>query len=182
VFHECTRTIISQVDVLKNLVNEFSRFARLPVTNLSPNDLNAVIEDSVILFQDAHKDIVFDFRKDAGVPVLNIDAEQIKRVMVNLLDNAVAAVSAVDHDGKVEISTCYDKKHNRVRMDIGDNGPGITPEDKTKLFEPYFSTKKTGTGLGLVIVSSIISDHNGFVNVKDNVQGGTIVSIELPVT
>ena len=182
VFHECTRTIISQVDVLKNLVNEFSRFARLPVTNLSPNDLNAVIEDSVILFQDAHKDIVFDFRKDAGVPVLNIDAEQIKRVMVNLLDNAVAAVSAVDHDGKVEISTCYDKKHNRVRMDIGDNGPGITPEDKTKLLEPYFSTKKTGTGLGLVIVSSIISDHNGFVNVKDNVQGGTIVSIELPVT
>jgi len=182
VFHECTRTIISQVDVLKNLVNEFSRFARLPVTNLSPNDLNAVIEDSVILFQDAHKDIVFDFGKDAGVPVLNIDAEQIKRVMVNLLDNAVAAVSAVDHDGKVEISTCYDKKHNRVRMDIGDNGPGITPEDKTKLFEPYFSTKKTGTGLGLVIVSSIISDHNGFVNVKDNVQGGTIVSIELPVT
>ncbi|MBW2648219.1 MAG: hypothetical protein JRC53_00125, partial [Deltaproteobacteria bacterium] len=72
--------------------------------------------------------------------------------------------------------------HNRVRVDIGDNGPGITLEDKIKLFEPYFSTKKTGTGLGLVIVSSIISDHNGSVNVKDNVNGGTIVSIELPVT
>ena len=182
VFHECTKTIIDQVEVLKNLVNEFSRFARLPVTNPFPNDLNAVVGDSVIFFQDAHKDITFDFRKDAGVPVLNIDAEQIKRVMVNLLDNAVAAVSAVDHDGKVEISTCYDKKHNRVRVDIGDNGPGITPEDKMKLFEPYFSTKKTGTGLGLVIVSSIISDHNGFVNVKDNVNGGTIVSIELPIT
>ena len=182
VFHECTRTIISQVEVLKNLVNEFSRFARLPVTNPSPNDLNVLVEDSVIFFQDAHKDITFNFRKDAGVPVLNIDTEQLKRVMVNLLDNAVAAVSAVDHDGKIEINTCYDKKHNRVRVDIGDNGPGITPEDKMKLFEPYFSTKKAGTGLGLVIVSSIMSDHNGFVNVKDNVQGGTIVSIELPVT
>ena len=182
VFHECTRTIISQVDVLKNLVNEFSRFARLPVTNPSPNNLNMVVEESVILFQDAHKDIDFEFRKDADMPVLNIDAEQIKRVMVNLLDNAVAAVSAVDYNGKIEISTDYDKKNKAIRLDVGDNGPGITPEDKMKLFEPYFSTKKTGTGLGLVIVSSIISDHNGSVNVADNVQGGTIVSIELPVT
>ena len=182
VFHECTRTIISQVDVLKNLVNEFSRFARLPVTNPSPNNLNMVVEESVILFQDAHKDIDFEFRKDADMPVLNIDAEQIKRVMVNLLDNAVAAVSAVDYNGKIEISTDYDKKNKTIRLNVGDNGPGITPEDKMKLFEPYFSTKKTGTGLGLVIVSSIISDHNGSVNVADNVQGGTIVSIELPVT
>ncbi|MBN2538963.1 MAG: HAMP domain-containing protein [Deltaproteobacteria bacterium] len=181
VFHECTRTIISQVDVLKNLVNEFSRFARLPVTNPSPNDLNVVIEDSVILFQDAHKEIAFEFRKDARVPVLNIDAEQIKRVMVNLLDNAVAAVSSLNHKGKVEISTYYDKKHSKVTVDIGDNGPGISPEDKKKLFEPYFSTKKTGTGLGLVIVSSIMSDHNGSVTVADNIRGGTIVSIELPV-
>lgn len=181
VFHECTKTIINQVEVLKNLVDEFSRFARLPVTNPSPNDLNAVIEDSVIFFQDAHKNIVFGFRKGVGIPVLNIDAEQIKRAMVNILDNAVAAVSAVDHDGRVEICTHYDKEHNSVRVDVSDNGSGITPEDKLKLFEPYFSTKKTGTGLGLVIVSSIISDHNGSVNMKDNIHGGTIVSIELPI-
>ncbi len=181
VFHECTRTIIEQVEILKNLVDEFSRFARLPVTTPSPNDINAVIEDSVIFFQDAHKQIAFDFRKDTGIPVMNIDAEQIKRVMINVLDNAVAAVSAVDRDGKVEISTHYDKDYNSVSVDISDNGLGIKPEDKLKLFEPYFSTKKTGTGLGLVIVSSIISDHNGSVNVRDNVNGGTVVSIELPV-
>ena len=181
VFHECTKTIINQVEILKNLVNEFSQFARMPETNPSLNGLNEVIEDSVILFQDAHKDIDFDFRKDSGIPLLNIDAEQIKRVMVNLLDNAVAAVSAVDRDGKVEISTQYDKNHRRVKLDVRDNGLGISPEDKMKLFEPYFSTKKAGTGLGLVIVSSIISDHNGSVNVTDNIQGGTIVSIELPV-
>jgi len=94
--------------------------------------------------------------------------------MVNLLDNAVAAVSAVDYNGKIEISTDYDKKNKTIRLNVGDNGPGITPEDKMKLFEPYFSTKKTGTGLGLVIVSSIISDHNGSVNVADNVQGGQL--------
>jgi len=181
VFHECTRTIINQVEILKNLVNEFSQFARMPETNPSPNDLNAVIEDAVIFFQDAHKDIAFDFRKDADIPSLNIDAEQIKRAMVNLLDNAVAAVSAVDHDGRVEITTQFDKDHGRVKLDVRDNGLGISPEDKMKLFEPYFSTKKAGTGLGLVIVSSIISDHNGSVNLMDNVQGGTIVSIELPV-
>ena len=181
VFHECTKTIIDQVETLKNLVNEFSQFARMPVTSPSPNDLNTVIEDSVILFQDAHKDIVFDFHKDISIPLLNIDAQQIKRAMVNLLDNAVAAVSAVDHDGKVEISTQYDKNHRKVRLDVRDNGLGISPEDKMRLFEPYFSTKKAGTGLGLVIVSSIISDHSGSVNVVDNIEGGTIVSIELPV-
>jgi two-component system nitrogen regulation sensor histidine kinase NtrY len=181
VFRECTKTIIDQVEVLKNLVNEFSQFARMPVTNPSLNDLNAVVEDSVILFQDAHKDIAFDFQKDSRIPPINIDAEQMKRAMVNLLDNAVAAVSAVDHDGRVEISTQYDKNHRRVKLDIRDNGLGISPEDKMRLFEPYFSTKKAGMGLGLVIVSSIISDHNGSVNVVDNVRGGTIVSIELPV-
>ncbi|MEA2014667.1 MAG: ATP-binding protein, partial [Thermodesulfobacteriota bacterium] len=181
VFHECTRTIIDQVEVLKNLVNEFSRFARLPVTNPSPNSLNGVVEESVILFQDAHKEIAFDFRKDTEIPMLSIDTGQIKRVMVNILGNAVAAVSEMDHDGKIEIRTCYDKRNRKARVDIGDNGPGITPEDKLKLFEPYFSTKKAGTGLGLVIVSSIMSDHHGAVNVKDNVHGGTDVSIELPI-
>jgi len=181
VFHECTKTIIDQVEILKNLVNEFSQFARMPETNPSPNDLNAVVEDSVILFQDAHKDITFRFLRDSGIPLLNIDAGQIQRAMVNLLDNAVAAVSATDHDGEVEISTQYDKNHRKIRLYVKDNGLGISPEYKMRLFEPYFSTKKKGTGLGLVIVSSIISDHNGSVNIMDNVQGGTIVSIELPV-
>ncbi len=180
VFHECTRTIINQVELLKNLVNEFSQFARMPVTNPSPNDLNAVVEDAVILFQDAHKEIGFDFQKDSRIPILNIDAEQIKRAMVNLLDNAVSAVSAVDHDGRIEISTRHDKKHRMVYLTVRDNGLGISPEDKMRLFEPYFSTKKAGTGLGLVIVSSIVSDHNGSVKITDNAEGGTLVTVELP--
>ena len=179
VFRECTGIIINQVEVLKNLVNEFSRFARMPLTNLIPNDLNEVIGDSIVLFQDAHKDISFDFQNGPDIPKLNLDAEQIKRVMVNLLDNAVAAVN---ENGKIEIKTTYDRVRHKVRAEIIDNGYGIPPGDKMKLFEPYFSTKKSGTGLGLAIVNSIISDHDGFVSVRDNSPKGTIVTFELPVT
>ena len=179
VFRECTGTIIDQVDVLKNLVNEFSRFARLPVTNPSLNDLNEVIADSLTLFQDAHKkDISFDFKKGSDIPRLNLDVQQIKRVMVNLLDNAVAAG---DKNGRVEIKTSYDKMYRKVKVEVIDDGHGIPPHDKMKLFEPYFSTKKSGTGLGLVIVNSIISDHHGSVSVRDNTPQGTVVTFELPV-
>ena len=182
VFQECTRTISNQVDVLKNLVNEFSRFARVPVTNPSPNDLNKVVEDSVILFQDAHKNITFDFQRDKHIPRLNIDAEQIERVLVNFLDNAVEAVSALNGNGRIEIKTVYKRDSQRARVEVADNGIGILPENKVRLFEPYFSTKKSGTGLGLAIVDSIISDHKGSLSVEDNIPTGTIVAFELPIT
>ncbi len=178
VFRECTGTIIDQVEVLKSLVNEFSRFARMPVTKLAPGDLDEVIADSITLFQDAHKGIAFDFQNGSNIPKLNLDAEKIKRVMVNLLDNAVAAVN---ENGKVEIKTSYDRVYRKVMVQVIDNGCGIPSGDKMKLFEPYFSTKKSGTGLGLAIVSSIISDHNGTVSVRDNSPKGTIVTFELPV-
>lgn len=178
VFRECTGTIVNQVEVLKSLVNEFSRFARMPVTKLAPGDLDEVILDSITLFQDAHKGISFDFQNGSNIPKLNLDSEKIKRVMINLLDNAVAAVN---ENGKVEIKTSYDRVYRKVMVQVIDNGCGIPPDDKMKLFEPYFSTKKSGTGLGLAIVSSIISDHNGTVSVRDNSPKGTIVTFELPV-
>ena len=179
VFNECTKTIIDQVEVLKNLVNEFSLFARMPVTQLSPNDLNNVISGTVSLFQDAHKDIAFVFSHGDDIPVVNLDAGQIKRVIMNLLDNAVAAVSKVE--GRVEIITSYDKEKKCARVDIIDNGVGVPQKDKARIFEPYYSTKKSGTGLGLAIVNSIISDHLGRISLRDNLPQGTIVSIELPV-
>ncbi|MEA3471032.1 MAG: ATP-binding protein, partial [Thermodesulfobacteriota bacterium] len=181
VFKECTKTIIDQVEVLKNMVNEFSRFARMPITKPTPNDLNAVIEDSIILYQDAHKDIEFHFERGKNIPTLSIDREQINRVMINILDNAVAAVSTHDTEKRIEISTYYDNGSRNAKVEVRDNGPGIEPRDKMKLFEPYFSTKKSGTGLGLAIVDSIISDHNGSVSVRDNIPRGTAIIIELPV-
>lgn len=179
VFTECTKTIINQVDVLKNLVNEFSRFARMPVSQRTPNDLNGVVKESVVLFQDAHKAITFDVQEDASIPRLNFDAEQIRRVMVNLLDNAVAAIDGAD--GRIEVKTFYDEAGRKARVDVIDNGCGVSDTDKMRIFEPYYSTKRSGSGLGLAIVNSIVSDHRGHVSVTDNTPKGTIVSFELPV-
>jgi two-component system nitrogen regulation sensor histidine kinase NtrY len=179
VFRECTRTIIDQVDILKNLVNEFSRYARLPVTSLALNDLNGVIRDSVILFQDAHKEIDFDFQQGADIPKLMLDQEQIRRVMVNLLDNAVTAVGGAS--GRIEIRTVFDREGKTARVEVADNGCGIPAGYQVKMFEPYFSTKRSGTGLGLAIVNSIVADHHGRVSVADNHPRGTVVSFELPI-
>ena len=182
VFRECTQTIIEQVDVLKKLVDEFSRFARMPMIDPSPNDLNAVIEDSMILFDDINKHITLTFIRGSDMPMVTIDAEQIKRVMINLIDNAITAVIGQKRAGTIEISTHYDEAGKRVRVDMKDNGPGIATQHKGRLFEPYFSTKKHGTGLGLTIVQSIIADHHGTVRVHDNIPNGTIISFEIPVT
>jgi len=180
VFKECTQTIIDQVEVLKNLVNEFSRYARMPVTTPALNDLNVVVADSVLLFQDAHKDIVFEFNKSEGLPKFEFDAEQINRVLINLLDNAVAAINK--KEGRIEIQVSYDEQHRKAIVAVADDGPGVPSSYKRKVFDPYFSTKKSGTGLGLAIVSSIISDHHGQVSVSDNNPTGTVVSFQLPVS
>ena len=180
VFKECTQTIIDQVEVLKNLVNEFSRYARMPVTSLTLNDLNAVVAEAVLLFQDAHKDIVFEFKPAERLPKFDLDAEQINRVMINLLDNAVAAINK--KNGRIEITVSYDEQHRKATVAVADDGAGVPSSNKRKVFEPYFSTKKFGTGLGLAIVNSIISDHHGQVSVADNNPTGTIVSFQLPVS
>ncbi|MFZ3072901.1 MAG: ATP-binding protein [Thermodesulfobacteriota bacterium] len=176
-FDECTRTIINQVDELKTLVNEFSSFARMPAVNPSMNDLNAVIAETIALYGAGHKNIAFESAMDPMLPLLQIDREQIKRVLINLMDNAAASIEG---EGAVKVETFYDRELNIVRMEISDTGSGIAAEDKARLFEPYFSRKKLGTGLGLAIVSNIIADHNGYIRVKDNVPKGTRFVIELP--
>ncbi len=177
VFDECTEMIIKSVDELKNLVNEFSNFARMPAIQPEPNDLNDIIRETLTLYQEAHRGVCFDFAPDISLPQLKVDRNQIKRVVINILENSVAAM---EEQGAVEIATSYDAELKMASFTIADNGPGITPEDKPRLFEPYFSTKKTGTGLGLAIVNSIVSDHNGFVRVRDNEPRGVCFVVELP--
>ncbi len=177
VFDECTAMIITSVDELKNLVNEFSNFARMPAIQPEPNDLNDIIRETLTLYQEAHRGVVFTFTPDVLLPLLTIDRNQIKRVVINLLENAVAAMQET---GAVEISSHYDPELKMADFRVSDNGPGISASDKPRLFEPYFSTRKTGTGLGLAIVNSIISDHNGFVRVRDNVPRGACFVVELP--
>ena len=177
VFDECTEMIIKSVDELKTLVNEFSNFARMPAIQPEPNDLNALIRETLTLYQEAHRGVSFKFNLDERLPLLKIDRDQIKRVVINILENAVAAM---EEQGVVEINSCFDSEIKMASFTITDNGPGIPAEDKPRLFEPYFSTKKTGTGLGLAIVSSIVSDHNGFVRIRDGLPRGACFVVELP--
>lgn len=179
VFDECTTMIIRQVDDLKNLVNEFSSFARMPASNPSLNNLNDVLNEALVLFQEGHKEIQFHLQTDPELPAFNLDREQIKRVAINLLDNAV---SAVNGNGQITVETSFNKDLEIATLKVSDNGCGIPAEDKPRLFEPYFSTKKSGTGLGLAIVSTIVSDHNGYIRVRDNEPHGTHFIVELPIT
>jgi two-component system, NtrC family, nitrogen regulation sensor histidine kinase NtrY len=177
VFEECTNMIVDQVGELKRLVNEFSIYARMPSSTPAPNDLNQVVEESVSLYRESHKDVNIFLRKSEEMPTLNLDREQMKRAMINLLDNAMDAVEGA---GEIHVDLFYDKEEEKARVEVSDNGNGIPPEHKMRLFEPYFSTKKHGTGLGLAIVSSIINDHNGSVSVHDNQPKGSRFIIELP--
>jgi two-component system nitrogen regulation sensor histidine kinase NtrY len=178
VFRECTGMIISQVEELKRLVNEFSNFARMPAANPVPSDIRTIIEEALSLYREAHRDMDLVFNDSKEVPVFNLDREQMKRVMINLIDNAI---EATDGGGKVVVDLEYDEELHMVRIEVADNGRGISPEHKMRLFEPYFSTKKQGTGLGLAIVNTVITDHNGFIRVQDNKPVGTRFIIELPV-
>jgi two-component system nitrogen regulation sensor histidine kinase NtrY len=179
VFDECTRMIIKQVEELKTLVNEFSNFARMPASNPTLNNLNQVVAEALVLFQEGHRDIRFSFSPDESLPQFNLDHEQLKRVVINLLDNAVAAVGP---GGSVDLTTSFSQPLQMATLTVSDDGCGITEEDKPRLFEPYFSTKKSGTGLGLAIVSTIVSDHNGYIRIRDNDPRGTRFIVELPIT
>jgi len=178
VFEECTNMIIDQVEGLKRLVNEFSSYARMPAPNLKPNNIKEIIQESVSLYRETEKEIKLIFKPTSEVPLLHLDKEQMKRVMINLLDNAI---DAIDGKGEIVIDLSYDQDQQSVKIEVADDGKGIPPENRDHLFEPYFSTKKHGTGLGLAIVSTIISDHNGSIRAQERQPRGTKFIVELPV-
>lgn len=178
IFDECTSMISKAVDELKVLVNEFSNFARMPAVQPTENSLNDLVRETLTLYQEAHRDVDFQFDPDPDLPVLRIDRDQIKRVLINLLENAVAAMEG---KGVIALSTRFDQELKMVSCAIADNGPGIPTDMKARIFEPYVTTKRQGTGLGLAIVASIVADHNGFVRVRDNQPNGACFVLELPV-
>ncbi|MFW2366738.1 MAG: sensor histidine kinase [Desulforhopalus sp.] len=178
VFDQCTNTIITQVDELKRLVSEFSQFARMPKVQKSQDNLTDITQKTLFLYREAHKQISFSCRAVNPIPVFSFDGEQIKRCLINLLDNAVAVLP---DGGTIAIELSLDPEKENVFIKVADNGPGISKENKLKLFEPYFSTKKTGTGLGLAIVSTIVADHSGYIRVQDNDPSGSVFIIELPL-
>ena len=178
VFEECTQIIIEQVDLIRNLVNEFSSFARFPSANPKLCELVPTIEETIALYREGHPNIKFEVQNTGDIPPLNLDRQQIKQALINLIDNAIGAIKG---DGFISFVVTHDPILKRIRIEVADDGPGISNEDKTRLFEPNFSTKKTGMGLGLTIVSTIIADHNGVISVRDNIPRGAKFVIELPV-
>ena len=178
IFDQCTGTIIKQVDELKQLVSEFSQFARLPKINQASADIVKMLEETLFLYKQAHPQITFTVKEKDDIPIFSFDSEQIKRCVINLLDNAVAVLP---DSGTIDIILSLDEDGKSIYLQVCDSGPGISKNDKIRLFEPYFSTKKTGTGLGLAIVSTIIADHNGYIRVQDNSPHGSIFTIELPL-
>ncbi|MBC2695921.1 MAG: HAMP domain-containing protein [Desulfobacteraceae bacterium] len=179
IFEECTQMIIDHVDMIRNLVNEFSTFARFPTANPEPCELPPIIEESVALYKESHQNINFKVIILDKIPSINLDRQQIKQAMINLVDNAIVAIKK---QGNIVITLAHDPILKMVRIEVSDDGAGISDEDKTRLFEPYFSTKKSGMGLGLTIVSTIIADHNGMIRVQDNQPKGAKFVIELPAT
>ncbi len=176
IFDQCTATIIKQVDEIKRLVTEFSDFARMPRIKKEQAEVVRIAEDTLILYREGHKHIDFPLEYDTIAP-FTFDPVQIKRVLINLLDNAVAALSG---GGTICTEIRLDREQHLVFLSVSDDGQGISDEVRSRLFEPYFSTRKSGTGLGLAIANTIIGEHNGTIRVRDNKPSGTIFTVELP--
>jgi len=181
VVDESTATILREVQSLKSMVDEFTRFARLPNAKPEPGDLNDVIRQVMALYEDRLDEIQIDRALAEELPAALIDTEQLKRVYVNLIDNSIEAFDEDQEDKRVTISSRYDMARDLIVSEISDNGRGIAPADLQKLFQPYFSTKGRGTGLGLAIVSRIITEHNGKIKAVANNPRGARFIVELPV-
>jgi two-component system nitrogen regulation sensor histidine kinase NtrY len=184
---ECTATIIAEVESLKALVDEFAQFARMPAPRTVPSDLNVVLSEALALYNGLFREIRIDRHLAEGLPPVRVDVEQIRRVVINLVDNAVEALGGSTaplrpngHAPTILVETRQDAVNGVVRIMVSDNGPGIPPADRDKLFMPYYSTKRRGSGLGLAIVRRIIAEHGGSIEVVDNVPTGSRFTIELP--
>ncbi len=180
VIKECTETIAREVAGLKAMVDEFSRFARLPLARLEPADLNAAVRQAVSLYEERLDGVEIETRLDPRLPHGMLDSEQLRRVFVNLLDNALAALSGIQGPRAIIITTGQDTERSRLIAEVADTGHGIRPGDFKRLFQPYFSTRGTGTGLGLAIVQRIILEHRGRIRAEANHPRGARFVIELP--
>ena len=180
VIDECTETIAREVAGLKAMVDEFSRFARLPLARPEAADLNEVIRHAVALYDDRLDGVNIEVRLDPNLAPAMLDTEQLRRVFVNLIDNACNALAKVEGQRTIDVSTRFDPVRSLLIVEVSDNGQGIRPADFKRLFQPYFSTGGSGTGLGLAIVQRIIMEHGGRIRAEDNYPRGARLVIELP--
>lgn len=178
VFDDCIDTIIAQVDGLRGLVDEFSRFARLPEADPQPQDFHGLIDEVVLLYEASHRGVEIQREYDKAVGRVKVDGEQLKRALINLVENAI---EAMEGQGRIWIRTGLSRDAKFVRLEVSDEGEGVPIEDRDKLFLPHFSTKKRGTGLGLAIVSRIVEEHGGSIAARDHHPRGSTFTMLLPV-
>jgi len=174
---ECTRTIVGEVESLKGLVDEFSQFARMPAPRAIPTDLHTLVTETLALYNGIFAEVRIEPRFAPDIPLVRLDPEQIRRVIINLVDNAIEAMG---RRGTIVVETGRDTAAGVVRLVVADDGPGIPVAERDKLFLPYYSTKQRGSGLGLAIVRRIIAEHGGSIEVSDNEPKGTRFKVELP--
>jgi two-component system nitrogen regulation sensor histidine kinase NtrY len=177
VLHRSAKTIVREVDSLRRLVDEFSRFGKMPEINKTPTYIHTIINEVVNLYK-GYKGIEINVSTPDNSPMVELDGEQFRRVLINIFDNATQSIT---NSGSINVTVNFDTPSNRAYISIADNGSGIKDEDKEKLFLPYFSTKKDGTGLGLAIANRIIAEHKGHIMVRDNEPNGTVFTIEIPI-
>ncbi len=178
-FKACTDMIIQQTDEMKRLVNEFSEYARMPVLQKEMYDINSLLRNIVTLYSEAYKKVSFELDLEKNLEPFLFDQDQIKRVLINLIENALVAIEGVETP-KIRISSTADAQKETLTLIFADNGSGVLDGNYTKLFEPYFSTKKGGSGLGLAIVSKIIEDHGGMIQAYANKPMGVCFKMDLP--
>ena len=178
VVEEGTGTIIEEVDSLKNLVDEFSQFARMPSVLAAPHALNPLVSATLDLYDGLFSGLTLTRQFAADIPRVMVDPELIRRVFINIIDNAIEANGG---GGQVVVSTSWDRHLQMARVDVADDGPGIAPADRDKLFMPYYSTKLRGSGLGLAIVKRVVAEHRGRIRVEENRPRGARFVIELPL-
>lgn len=177
---ECARLIVREVATLKALVDEFSQFARFPAVQLAPTDINTVVREALELFRDRLDGVKLHMQLETDSPPVAADAELLRRVLVNLIENALEAMEQSARR-ELRIETRLDRPAGVVEIAVSDTGHGIAPADKDRLFLPHFSTRPHGTGLGLAIASRIVSEHRGSIHVEDNLPHGARFIVRLPV-
>ena len=181
IIEECTATITREVAGLKAMVDEFSRFARLPHARLEPADLNEVVRQAMKLYEDRLNGVRLDVSLAHTLPPAMLDVEQIRRVFVNLIDNALEALAEISEgERRITVATAHDPSRGLLLAEVTDTGHGITRSDYPRLFQPYFSTRGRGTGLGLAIVHRIITEHGGRIRAEANHPRGAKFTMELP--
>jgi two-component system nitrogen regulation sensor histidine kinase NtrY len=177
---ECSSLIEREVRVLESLVGEFSQFARFPTAKLSPASPNEIVNEALSVFEGRLEGIRVQKDLAPDLPVIRADGELLRRVLVNLIDNAAESMEGSSVK-ELLLSTRFNSDREIVEIVVADSGHGISPEDKDRLFLPHFSTKDRGTGLGLAIASRIMAEHHGSIRVEDNLPTGAKFILQLPM-